>query len=93
VSRNLRIVVDDNLCKSSRNCFYTAPSTFQLSGLIGEPTTVAEPPWDDERTIIEAAQNCPQGAVAVFDADTGEDITDSGLGSGSVGWRTPGAGA
>jgi ferredoxin len=90
VSRTLRIVLDEDLCKSSRNCVYRAPKTFELSETAGEATIVVTPPGDDEQAIIEAGLGCPQYAISVFDVETGEDLLESAVSESNVSWQTPG---
>jgi ferredoxin len=61
------IAVDRGLCIGSGDCVDTAPDVFQLDG--EEKAVVVDPdgaPLDD---VIDAARNCPVGAVFV----TGEE--------------------
>jgi ferredoxin len=91
MSRRLEVSIDEDLCKSSRNCVYHAPKTFKLSGDVGEATSVVTPPGDDEKAIVEAGLSCPQYAITVRDADTGEDLLDSAVEDTTVSWQTPGS--
>jgi ferredoxin len=91
MTRRLTIEVDSELCVSSQNCLYTAPHTFELGD---DGAQVLPAPHDDADAVIDAARNCPQGAIAVRDADTGEDLLDVvSETSSQVSWRVPGGDA
>jgi ferredoxin len=90
MTRRLIIEVDDELCVSSQNCLYSAPATFELGD---EGAQVLPEPHDDAEAVIDAGRNCPQGAIAVRDADTGEDLLDVVSDTSSkISWRVPGSG-
>jgi ferredoxin len=65
-----RIQVDRSLCSGFGSCVDAAPGTFALAG-DGIATVRAEGADDD---ALEAARGCPMGAIAVFDAATGEQL-------------------
>lgn len=92
MTRRLIIEVDDELCVNSQNCVYSAPSTFALGDGVDDTATVLPEPHDDDAMVVEAGRGCPQGAIAVRDADTGKDLLELGGDGAPVTWRTPGAG-
>jgi ferredoxin len=64
VSGALRIVVDPELCVGSCTCLRLAPGVFAI-GLDGH-AAVADAGAADRPAILEAAENCPTGAIAVY---------------------------
>ena len=64
-----RIVIDRSLCSGFGACAGLAPTLIQLdnSGL----ATLRTGETDDE-SILDAADACPMGAIAVYDAQSGE---------------------
>jgi len=88
MARRLRITLDEDLCKSSRNCVYRAPGTFRPRDR--DSTEVLDPAADSVEAIIDAGLSCPQWAIGVYDADTGEDLLTSASASSQVTWRVPG---
>ncbi|HYP47925.1 MAG TPA: ferredoxin [Thermoleophilaceae bacterium] len=61
------IVVDRALCIGSGDCVDTAPDVFQLDD--EEKAVVVDPDGAPVDDVIDAARNCPVGAVFV----TGEE--------------------
>jgi ferredoxin len=91
MTRRLTVRVDSELCVSSQNCLYAAPQTFELGD---DGASVLPGPHDDVDAIIDAGRSCPQGAIAVHDADTGENLLDVvSESSSNVTWRLPGGDA
>jgi ferredoxin len=86
--RKLRITLDEDLCKSSRNCVYRAPNSFKPRDR--DSTEIVEPPGDSVEAIVDAGLSCPQWAIGVYDADTGEDLLASASKPAEVTWRLPG---
>jgi ferredoxin len=72
MARNLQVTVDKNLCVSNQWCISNLPAVFKedANGLAeaGDLSSATE------EELVEAGFNCPVGAIAVVDADTGEDL-------------------
>jgi ferredoxin len=60
--------VDEYACSAHGDCEAIAPDVFRV-GEIAEVVGEGDP----ER-VLEAAKACPAGAIAVFDADSGEQV-------------------
>ena len=67
-----RIEVDRELCSGFGSCIDSAPKVFQLDSS-GIASLLA--PESADRTALEAARSCPMGAIAVFDSDSGEQVS------------------
>ena len=65
-----RIQIDRSLCSGFGSCVETAPESFALGG--DGIAAVRDGGLDDRP--LEAARGCPMGAIAVFDAETGERL-------------------
>ncbi len=70
--RRLRIVIDYDRCVGSGICVLTAPGVFQFNA--DRQSSVVDPAGGPEELVLEAAQGCPQMAIFVEDADTGERL-------------------
>lgn len=68
----LRITVDHDRCVGSRMCVQIAPHTFALDE--NGQSIVTDPAGDPCVQILEAAENCPTMAIAVFDARSGRAL-------------------
>jgi ferredoxin len=89
MTRRVAVTVDSELCVSSQNCLYAAPQTFELGD---DGASVLPDPHDDVDAIIDAGRSCPQGAIAVRDADTGDDLLEVPPDAApKVSWRVPGS--
>lgn len=64
-----QIVIDRALCSGFGACAEHAPTVIDLDRAGIASLRVGE--TDDER-ILDAAQACPMGAIAVYDMQTGE---------------------
>ena len=65
-----RIVIDRSLCSGFGTCAELAPDQFEV-GPDGIATTrVGE---SDDPNVLEAAAQCPMGAIAVYDLASGEE--------------------
>jgi ferredoxin len=53
-------------------CIGSAPAVFELNA--AGQSEVVDPAASSEQDIVDAALGCPVGAIAVFDAETGEDL-------------------
>lgn len=64
-----RIVIDRSLCSGFGACAEHAPALIQIdsSGLAALRTGET-----DDEGILDAADACPMGAIAVYDSDSGE---------------------
>ena len=60
----LDIRVHRGRCIATKACTYAAPGVFRLDDTM--VATVADPEAASEEEVIEAAQSCPTGAIAVF---------------------------
>jgi ferredoxin len=62
-------VIDEGACIAQGDCTELAPEIFELDGnvvrVIGE---------GDSALLLAAAEECPTGAIAVLDAETGEQV-------------------
>jgi len=67
-----RIVVDRQLCSGFGSCVEVAPKAFELdrSGVVS--MLVSE---TDDGAVLEAAGSCPMGAIAVFDSESGKQVS------------------
>jgi ferredoxin len=67
-----RIEVDRQLCSSFGSCVESAPAVFELdhSGV----ATILVPETSDA-AVLKAAGSCPMGAIAVFDSESGEQVS------------------
>ena len=70
--RNLRIRIDHNTCVGNAMCETFAPHVFRLND--NRQSEVVDPSGDSEKKILEAAENCPVGAITVEDVETGEQL-------------------
>ena len=68
MARKLRVWVDHNLCVGNAMCESIAPQVFQLNA--DRQSEAVDPAGDTEEKILEAAENCPDSAIFVVDADT-----------------------
>jgi ferredoxin len=68
------VTVDKGRCVSNQTCIQYAPGVF-VADADGQ-AEVADLDAASEAAIVEAAYNCPVAAIAVVDADTGEDLVD-----------------
>lgn len=68
----LQIIVDRDACAACDVCCETAPNTFEIDAQA--KANVKDPTGDPRDVIIKAADNCPMGAIAVRDGDTGEQL-------------------
>ena len=76
MSRRLRIVVDHGLCVGNAMCLATAASTFAHND--DRQSVVVDVEGDPEATVVEAALNCPTGAITVEVEATGERLFPPG---------------
>ena len=65
-----RIQIDRSLCSGFASCVDTAPGTFTL----GDDGIAAVREGLPADGVLEAARGCPMGAIAVFDAETWEQL-------------------
>lgn len=64
--------VDPDVCVGNSMCRATAPNVFVADD--NEQSVVADPAADSLEKILEAAANCPVGAIFVEDPDTHEPL-------------------
>lgn len=72
MARKLRITVDHDLCVGNDMCTSFAANTFALDDELQSEAVNTE--GDPLEKILEAAENCPMGAIMVEDADTDEKL-------------------
>ena len=64
-----KIVIDRSLCSGFGTCADMAPDVFQVAG---DGIAEARVGTSDDPAVLDAAAQCPMGAIAVFDLATGE---------------------
>jgi ferredoxin len=64
-----RIVIDRSLCSGFGTCADLAPHLFEVAGDGIAAGRVGE---TDDEAVLDAAAQCPMGAIAVFDLASGE---------------------
>jgi ferredoxin len=67
----LKVRVDRELCIGLSNCVAIAPTVFKLDN--ENKALVLDPGSVDEKTLMEAAESCPQNAIIVED-DEGNQL-------------------
>ena len=67
----MKVKVDRDLCIGVGNCAAFAPTVFALDG--ENKAVVLDPASVDEKTLIEAAESCPEVAIIVED-DEGNQL-------------------
>ena len=72
MARKLRIRVDHNVCVGNQMCETFAPNVFHMDD--NRQSVPVDPAGDPEAQVMEAAENCPVGAITVEDAETGEQL-------------------
>lgn len=66
-----RIEIDRSLCSGFGSCVDASPRHFSLDGSGVATVLVAE---TDDDAVLDAAGSCPMGAIAVFEAATGDQL-------------------
>ena len=72
MSDRLRIEVDHMRCVGNAMCLAMAPGVFAHND--ARQSEVRDPGAGTREDVLEAAENCPTGAIAVTDAVTGETL-------------------
>lgn len=67
----MKVRVDRELCIGLSNCVAIAPTVFKLDN--ENKALVLDPGSVDEKTLMEAAESCPQNAIIVED-DEGNQL-------------------
>ncbi len=67
----MKVKVDRNLCIGVSNCVAIAPTVFELDD--ENKAVVLDPGSVDEKTLMEAAESCPENAIIVED-DEGNQL-------------------
>ena len=67
----MKVKVDRKLCFGLGNCVVIAPTVFELDE--ENKAVVLDPTSTDERTVLDAAESCPQNAIIVED-DKGNQL-------------------
>jgi ferredoxin len=63
----LKVRVDRELCIGVSNCVAIAPTVFELDD--ENKAVVLDPGSVDEKTLMEAAESCPEDAIILEDDD------------------------
>jgi ferredoxin len=64
-----KIVIDRSLCSGFGTCAELAPNVFRVAG---DGIAEARVGQSDDPSVLDAAAQCPMGAIAVYDLATGE---------------------
>jgi ferredoxin len=67
----MKVKVDRELCIGVGNCVAIAPTVFKLDD--ENKAVVLDASSDDESTIMEAAESCPENAIIIED-DEGNQL-------------------
>ena len=67
----MKVKVDRDLCIGVGNCVAFAPSVFKLDE--ENKAVVLEPSSVDDKTLLEAAESCPENAITSED-DEGHQL-------------------
>lgn len=71
-SIKLKIAVDHNKCVGSTICVLLSPKVFALNQ--EGQSIVLDATADSLKAILNAADNCPQSAIRVWEAETGKPL-------------------
>jgi ferredoxin len=70
IEANMRLVVDYNKCRKAAQCSYLHPELFKPDES-GSPMVLVEHPGEELREAAEeAAELCPNGAIALIEEDS-----------------------
>ena len=64
-----RIVIDRSLCSGFGTCAELAPHLFEVGG---DGIAAGRMGETDDESVLDAAAQCPMGAISVFDLASGE---------------------
>ena len=67
----MKVQVDRDLCISLGNCVVIAPTVFAFDK--ENKAIVLDPSSVDEKTLLEAAESCPENAIIIED-DAGQQL-------------------
>lgn len=67
-----RIEIDHDACIGDELCAGDAPATFEMGD--DDVILVKDPEGNSPEEILEAARNCPNDAIILYDNDTGEKV-------------------
>lgn len=70
--KRLDVSVDHDICVGNGSCLRMAPRVFRHNDQ--RQSEVIDPAAGSERSILDAAANCPVGAIRVTMADSGEQL-------------------
>ena len=60
------IIIDRDVCSGFGACVDSAPRIFAMGG---DGIATAQPQTDDRQSALNAARECPMGAITVLDED------------------------
>jgi ferredoxin len=72
MARRVVATVDHAVCVGNAGCVATAPGVFALDE--GRQSIVIDRDSASWELVVEAAEQCPVGAISVTDAATGESL-------------------
>ena len=67
-----RIEIDRQLCSGFGSCIDSAPKVFELDRSGIASLLVSE---SEDGAALEAARSCPMGAIAVFERESGQQVS------------------
>ena len=67
----MKVRVDRDLCIGVGNCVAYAPTVFRLDD--EDKAVILDPSSVDDKTLLEAAESCPENAIIVED-DEGNQL-------------------
>jgi ferredoxin len=67
-----RIEIDRQLCSGFGSCIDSAPKVFELDRSGIASLLVSE---SEDGATLEAARSCPMGAIAVFERESGQQVS------------------
>ncbi len=63
----MKVRVDRDLCIGVSNCVAVAPTVFRIDE--ENKAVILDPASVDEKTLLKAAESCPENAVIIEDDD------------------------
>ena len=73
MARHLRIDVNHHKCVGTTLCVHFAAKAFALNDH-GQAVVLDASTEEDEKNVLEAAEQCPAAAITVHDATTGDQL-------------------
>jgi ferredoxin len=67
-----KIHIDREVCFGDKLCVDLAPDTFRIDD--EDKAVVTDPAGNWPEYVLKAARECPNDAITLYDADTGEQV-------------------